>query len=152
MLVLEDVSRSYRGGREAVPVLRDVTLRIPARVHPAIHGPNGAGKTTLLQILAGQLRTGRGTYKVDGLGVSSLGLTALSRWRHENCGIVLANTSDLIPFLTGYDNIALGRKRSLRPREKAAGIASALPGNGAAAALGRRRCSGWPCSRCGPPG
>lgn len=51
---LEDVSTYYYG--EKRPAIRDITLRIPARVLVLIVGPNGAGKTTLLETILGLLR------------------------------------------------------------------------------------------------
>ena len=37
------------------PVLRDITLEIPAGSRTAVIGPNGMGKTTLLGVLGGVL-------------------------------------------------------------------------------------------------
>jgi ABC-2 type transport system ATP-binding protein len=49
------------------PVLRDITLKIPAGRLTAIVGPNGMGKTTLLGVMAGILSPQRGYVEIDGL-------------------------------------------------------------------------------------
>jgi ABC-2 type transport system ATP-binding protein len=67
-LEIQGVSFRYPGAAE--PVLRDVTLDIPAGGVFGLLGPNGAGKTTLLSLIAGQRRGATGRLLVDG----SLGL------------------------------------------------------------------------------
>lgn len=62
MITLEGVVQHY-GVR---PVLRDVTLQIPAGQIVAIVGPNGIGKTTLLGVMAGVLTPQRGFVEIDG--------------------------------------------------------------------------------------
>ncbi|OLF07636.1 hypothetical protein BLA60_27390, partial [Actinophytocola xinjiangensis] len=46
------------------PVLRDLTLHVPAGTHVAVTGPSGAGKSTLLALLLGFLTPARGTASV----------------------------------------------------------------------------------------
>lgn len=49
------------------PVLRDITLEIPAGSRTAVIGPNGMGKTTLLGVLGGVLTPQRGYVEIEGL-------------------------------------------------------------------------------------
>ena len=49
------------------PVLRDVHLVVQCGERMALLGANGAGKTTLLRVLAGLIRPGAGTARIDGL-------------------------------------------------------------------------------------
>lgn len=63
MIVLSDVTQHY-GVR---PVLRDISLKIPAGRLTAIVGPNGMGKTTLLGVIAGVLSPQHGFCEIDGL-------------------------------------------------------------------------------------
>jgi ABC-type multidrug transport system ATPase subunit len=58
----EDLWRSY--GR--APVLRSVTLKVPAGRCLAILGPNGSGKSTLLRVLGAALRPRRGRVRIHG--------------------------------------------------------------------------------------
>jgi branched-chain amino acid transport system ATP-binding protein len=48
-------------GYGSTPVLRDVTIDIPASSVVAVLGPNGAGKTTLLRVASGLIRPKAGT-------------------------------------------------------------------------------------------
>jgi zinc transport system ATP-binding protein len=50
----------------AMPVLRDVNLRIRAGSHACIVGPNGGGKSTLLKLILGLLKPDRGTIRLFG--------------------------------------------------------------------------------------
>ena len=70
MLSVEGVSFRYAGGEE--PVLRELSISVPAGGIFGLLGPNGAGKTTLISILAGQLRAASGRVTVDGTPLEEL--------------------------------------------------------------------------------
>jgi len=118
VLELTEITKSFRAASGRRAVLRGVSLKAAPGSCLAVSGLNGPVKTTLLQILAGHLRPDSGHYVVDGQDVSSLAPGALSTWRYRSCSIVYANTADLIPFLSGYDNIFLGRLNSDDSRER----------------------------------
>jgi heme exporter protein A len=61
------VARDVRKTFEFKPVLRGVSLSVPAGATVALLGPNGAGKTTLLRILATLARPNAGEITIDGL-------------------------------------------------------------------------------------
>jgi iron complex transport system ATP-binding protein len=67
------------GYEETKPVLRDVSLAVPADGIVGILGPNGSGKTTLLRLLAGTRRPQRGVVTLDGTPLSALSRAALAR-------------------------------------------------------------------------
>jgi ATP-binding cassette subfamily C protein len=73
-LELRDVSFAYDGR----PVLRSVSLTIPARRITALVGTSGAGKTTLLDVLMGLRNPDAGLVLVDGVPLESLDAAA---WR-----------------------------------------------------------------------
>jgi ABC-2 type transport system ATP-binding protein len=76
-LVAEDVSKTYRGGffgRDRIPALKGVTLRVPRGKIFGLLGPNGAGKTTLINVFAGQLQADSGRVCVLGNDFSSFRL------------------------------------------------------------------------------
>jgi heme ABC exporter ATP-binding subunit CcmA len=60
------VARDVRKTFEFKPVLRGVSLMVPAGATMALLGPNGAGKTTLLRILATLARPSAGEVTIDG--------------------------------------------------------------------------------------
>jgi iron complex transport system ATP-binding protein len=68
LLQAADVEFSYG----AVPVLRGVSMDVPAGGFVGILGPNGSGKTTLLKVLAGTLRPARGRVTVDGMNIRNI--------------------------------------------------------------------------------
>ena len=61
MLRAADVAFSYG----SAPILRGVSMEVPANGFVGILGPNGSGKTTLLRILAGVLRPSSGRVLLD---------------------------------------------------------------------------------------
>ena len=71
---LDGVQFAYKG---RVPVIRDVSLHVPAGSRVAIVGPTGAGKTTLLSLLVRFYDPQRGRILVDGVDVRRLALASL---------------------------------------------------------------------------
>jgi iron complex transport system ATP-binding protein len=61
---------AYPGG---APVLRGVSLRVPAGTVAAVLGPNGVGKSTLLDLCLGWRAPARGSVLLDGRPASALG-------------------------------------------------------------------------------
>ncbi len=107
MLRIESLSVP-RAGR---PVIRDVSLDIPAGEVTALLGPNGAGKSTLVLAVGGVLRPSAGRVL--------LGDRDLARRRPElirSAGVaIVPEGRRLLPRLTVEDNLrvatyALGRK------------------------------------------
>ena len=62
LLVFEGITKRFGG----VPVLRDITLALPAGVTLGLVGENGAGKSTLMNILSGNLQPDAGHMTWDG--------------------------------------------------------------------------------------
>jgi branched-chain amino acid transport system ATP-binding protein len=75
ILQVEDLSSGYG----PVPVLRDVTLTVPAGTVTAVLGANGAGKTTLLRTLSGLLRPTGGRVLFDGADLRGVRVERLVR-------------------------------------------------------------------------
>jgi putative ABC transport system ATP-binding protein len=101
-----EVTKIYRQGDLEVLALNHITLEIAAGEFVALMGPSGSGKSTLLHIIAGIDRPTHGQCRVEGIEVSSLSETELTRWRRVNVGFVF-QTFNLIPVLTAYENVEL---------------------------------------------
>ena len=70
-LAFEDVSFEYVAG---IPVLSDVSFRVPHGEIVGIVGPSGAGKSTLVQLILRLREPSRGALLVDGRAASTLDL------------------------------------------------------------------------------
>ncbi len=66
-------------GYQHIPVLRDVSMALPAGGFVGILGPNGSGKTTLLRALAGTVRPAQGRVLLEDRDIISFPRQALAR-------------------------------------------------------------------------
>jgi ABC-type multidrug transport system fused ATPase/permease subunit len=74
LLELDDVSFAYPDG---TPVLRGVSLQVPAGSRIALVGPSGAGKSTILALIEGFYPVGSGAVRWAGTDVRELPRAAL---------------------------------------------------------------------------
>lgn len=100
------VSKSYRRGREIVPVLADITLDIARGEFVALMGPSGSGKSTLLNLIAGIDRPDSGLLQVGGCDITALSEARLAAWRAYNIGFIF-QFYNLMPVLTAWENVEL---------------------------------------------
>ena len=103
---LQHVSKSYRRGREIVPVLAGITFDIARGEFVALMGPSGSGKSTLLNLIAGIDRPTSGQCRVQGVDVARLNESALADWRNQNVGFVF-QTFNLLPRASALHNVEL---------------------------------------------
>lgn len=103
---LQQVSKSYDRDGVEVPVVRGLSLSVPAGSFLALMGPSGSGKTTLLNLIAGIDRPTGGSVVVAGTDLGRLSETALARWRARHIGF-LFQSYNLIPVLTAAENVEL---------------------------------------------
>ncbi len=75
-LQLEKVAFGYQDGK---PVLKDVSLHIPAGTSCAIVGPTGAGKSTILALISRLYDPSSGQLRLDGVPMPELNLESLRR-------------------------------------------------------------------------
>ena len=106
LVEIRHLSKSYRRGGQVVPVLSDITIDIEAGDFTALMGPSGSGKTTLLNLIAGIDKPDRGTLKVGGVDIASLGEAELADWRAANVGFIF-QFYNLMPVLTAFENVEL---------------------------------------------
>ena len=105
-----------RGGR---PVVKQVSVEIPAGQVTALLGPNGAGKSTLVLAVGGVLKPKGGTVLLD-----SENITGRRPERIRQAGLaIVPEGRRLLPDLTVEDNLrvasyALSRDQAQAGREK----------------------------------
>lgn len=86
--------------------LQDVSLQINEGEFVSIVGPSGSGKSTLLHILGALDRPSTGVYTLDGIDVSTLDDSALSKIRRTKIGFVF-QVFNLIHQLNVLENVVL---------------------------------------------
>jgi putative ABC transport system ATP-binding protein len=106
LITLEHVSKSYRRGKQTVPVLADLSLSIGRGDFVAITGPSGSGKTTLLNMLGGLDKPCSGAISFDGASLADMPEGRLSAWRAANVGFIF-QFSNLMPTLSAAANVEL---------------------------------------------
>ncbi|HKP10857.1 MAG TPA: ABC transporter ATP-binding protein [Blastocatellia bacterium] len=127
ILVLDDVHKTYAGGRGGVAALRGVSFTVGAGEMIALMGPSGCGKSSLLHIVGGMDRATGGRVTLDGVSFASLGEEELARLRRRRIGFVF-QFFNLLPTLTVAENVALPLMLDAAPerdtRERTHGLLS----------------------------
>jgi putative ABC transport system ATP-binding protein len=98
--------RRYGEGDTAVDALRGVDLDVAREKLTAVMGPSGSGKSTLMHLLAGLDRPTEGDVYIDGINVTKLNDTELTKLRRKHIGFVF-QFFNLLPMLTAEENIVL---------------------------------------------
>ena len=86
-----------------------------------LKGPSGCGKTTLLGLLGGVQKAGRGSIRLLGTELGSLGAGARDRFRVDHTGYIFQQFN-LLPFLSVRENVELpchfSKSRAERARQR----------------------------------
>ena len=86
-----------------------------------LKGPSGSGKTTLLGLLGGVQKAGRGSIRLLGTELGSLGAGARDRFRVDHTGYIFQQFN-LLPFLSVRENVELpchfSKSRAARARQR----------------------------------
>jgi subfamily B ATP-binding cassette protein MsbA len=98
------------------PVLRAVTVDIPAGTVCALVGPSGAGKTTFANMVPRFFDVDSGTVSIDSLDVRAMRLADLRR------NIALVSQDPVLFNDTVYNNLLLGRLDATRDQVMAAAV------------------------------
>lgn len=102
ILSLEHIDKSFG----SVPVLKDVSCAFRVGEVHCLMGENGAGKSTLIRVVSGAHQPDSGRIVFDGKTIDRYGPTEA-----RELGIAtIYQELDLIPNLTGAENIFLGRE------------------------------------------
>ena len=106
MLILENLSRSFREGGREHRVLDGVSARIGSGEAVAVMGRSGTGKSTLLNVVSGIDHADAGTVVIDGQEVSSLREPERTRFRRRHIGFIY-QFFNLVPTLDAEENVRL---------------------------------------------
>ncbi len=100
---VSSVAKDYGEGGIITHALRGVDLVLMAGEFTSMAGPSGSGKTTLLNIIGGLDRPSSGTVHIEGIEITQLPGTQLSRIRRDRIGFIF-QSFNLIPVLTAFEN------------------------------------------------
>lgn len=114
LIQLEDVTRIFPGP-PAVNALRGVDLTVATGEYLSIVGPSGSGKSTMLNTLGLLDRPSTGTYRFEGIDVSSLSEDDRADLRGGEIGFVF-QSSHLLPTRTVLENVVLATAYAGIPR------------------------------------
>lgn len=103
---LEDIRKSYFMGKQAIDVLKGISLDIDKNEYVALMGPSGSGKSTLMNILGCLDSPTGGRYILNNQDVSKMEDDALAEVRNKEIGFVFQQFN-LLPRMTALENVAL---------------------------------------------
>ncbi|MEO8583897.1 MAG: ABC transporter ATP-binding protein [Flavitalea sp.] len=103
---LEQIYKSYFMGKQAVDVLKGISMNIQKNEYVALMGPSGSGKSTLMNILGCLDSPTAGTYVLNGHDVSKMEDDALAEIRNKEIGFVFQQFN-LLPRMSALENVAL---------------------------------------------
>lgn len=106
IILLDNIHKSYLMGKQALPVLKGVSLEIQRNEYVALMGPSGSGKSTLMNILGCLDTPTGGRYILNGQDVSKMRDDDLADVRNNEIGFVFQQFN-LMPRLTAVENVAL---------------------------------------------
>lgn len=106
ILQLKDIQKSYFLGKQALPVLKGISMDIFKNEYVALMGPSGSGKSTLMNILGCLDSPTGGIYILNGKDVSRMPDDDLAAVRNRDIGFVFQQFN-LLPRLTALENVAL---------------------------------------------
>jgi len=123
---IHNLSKSYRRGRQKVPVLSNLELDVDAGEFLALMGPSGSGKTTLLNLIGGLDKADSGQIEVAGKRLDGMSSGQLAKWRARNVGFIF-QFYNLLPVLNAERNVEVPLLLTkLSAKQRRTNVAAAL--------------------------
>ncbi|WP_065571609.1 ABC transporter ATP-binding protein [Microbacterium oleivorans] len=127
---VQNLTKTYGGGENAVRALDDVTVGIRRGEFTAIMGPSGSGKSTLMHIMAGLDAPASGSVWIGDTEITGLSDVELTILRRRRVGFVF-QSFNLVPTLDAIGNITLpfdldGRRPTSQERTRIDGLVETL--------------------------
>jgi putative ABC transport system ATP-binding protein len=113
IIVAQNLGKTYRSGRIAVPALKNVSFAVEPGEFVSIVGPSGSGKSTLFYLLGGLTRATTGSVLIDGVDFAKLPDAERTAVRGRKIGFVFQKFN-LLPTLSARDNIEIAYEISGR--------------------------------------
>ncbi len=106
LIRLENLSKYYGAGDNAITALHDVDLTIATGEFIALYGRSGSGKSTLLNLISGIDQPTSGKIFVNQAEVTAMDENRLTLFRRDCIGFVF-QFFNLLPTLTVLENVLL---------------------------------------------
>jgi putative ABC transport system ATP-binding protein len=106
MIQLNGIQKAYHVGARALPVLRNVSLRVGEGEFVAVMGASGSGKSTMLNVLGILDDYDEGEYLLDGTLIRGLSERRAAVYRNKLIGFVF-QAFNLLPYKTAVENVEL---------------------------------------------
>lgn len=106
VISLNQIRKSYFLGKQELPVLKGIDLKVHQNEYVALMGPSGSGKSTLMNIIGCLDTATEGTYILNEKDVSHRDDDELAAARNKEIGFVFQQFN-LMPRLSAWENVAI---------------------------------------------
>jgi putative ABC transport system ATP-binding protein len=106
VISVSGLMKDYSRGQNVVHALRGVSLDVRPGEFVAVMGPSGSGKSTFMNLVGCLDRPTSGSYRLDGVEVTSLGPSQLANLRNRKIGFIFQGFQ-LLARMNAIENVML---------------------------------------------